>query len=175
MSGRQGAHSPSGAETGSTKFRSVSEFVGHYRFERNHQGLGNELIEGCAESGEHERPGREARATRGTPQLLPPAGGVNAPRSSFCTRRGAGRAETFICRARTFGYGVGGKQLTQSWSSKHSVRMLACPAGSAGSRKWFPMKDASVDCSPASSSAAQAPLAWCPVPPAKQPSVVAPQ
>ena len=26
--------------------RSISEFVRHYRFERNHQGLGNELIEG---------------------------------------------------------------------------------------------------------------------------------
>jgi hypothetical protein len=26
--------------------RSASEFVQHYRFERNHQGLGNALIEG---------------------------------------------------------------------------------------------------------------------------------
>ena len=27
--------------------RSVNEFVQHYRFERNHQGLGNALIEGA--------------------------------------------------------------------------------------------------------------------------------
>ena len=27
--------------------RSVSEFVQHYRFERNHQGLGNALIDGA--------------------------------------------------------------------------------------------------------------------------------
>jgi putative transposase len=39
--------------------RTVHEFVQHYRFERNHQGLENALIKRRAEPGEHERSGRE--------------------------------------------------------------------------------------------------------------------
>ena len=40
--------------------RSASEFVRHYRFERNHQGLANDADREHAEPGEHERPGRAA-------------------------------------------------------------------------------------------------------------------
>ena len=35
--------------------RSVNEFVQHYRFERNHQGLANELIESTLSPGNYER------------------------------------------------------------------------------------------------------------------------
>jgi putative transposase len=67
--------------------RSVQEFVQHYRFERNHQGIGNVLIEGAPApantNGQVERRERLGR----TAQRLPP-GGVNTLRSSFRTRRG---------------------------------------------------------------------------------------
>ena len=47
-----------------------------------------------AEPSEHERPGRETRKARRTAQLLQPSG-VNAPRSSFGTRR---RRRSHLCR-----------------------------------------------------------------------------
>jgi hypothetical protein len=56
--------------------RTASEFVRHYRFERNHQGLANELIESRPSPANTN--GRVERRERlGVAQLLPPGGRLN--------------------------------------------------------------------------------------------------
>ena len=66
--------------------RSISEFVRHYRFERNHQGLGNDADRERAEPGEHERSGRATRTARRVAQLLP-SGRRECASIQFRTRR----------------------------------------------------------------------------------------
>ena len=58
--------------------RSVSEFVRHYRFERNHHGLANALIESMAEPSQHQRSGPATSAARRVAQLLRSGDRVNA-------------------------------------------------------------------------------------------------